>query len=542
MVKEEKQSMHWADQLADQIIARSEREGRAPNVKCQQTPSGGKHIGNLNDVLRAYFPVKAVEERGVKVDFVHTTDDRDPLKDIPAKISDLDGKWHESTPYLKLLNEYYGHPLCRTPDPFGCCKSYSAHFTQVWMDGIELLDVKPKLYSVNEMYEQGKYEECIQTVFAKREEAGKISSEFQATKSAQTIPFDAICPTCGVLGPVDEVDVKNRKVHMTCGGKAIKKKKAEGCGAENWVPWTEGKLQWRFEWPANWKIFNTTFEPFGKDHAEGSWKSGVAICKRIFEIEEPIPFVYEFFLVNGEKMSASKGNVYIVQDMLKVMPKDVFKFFYVKRPEKQRDLDLTKIPQMVDEFDEVERVTFGKSEARSENREENAKRMYDLSVSQIPKHAPVRIQFSLAAQLGQLFSADVCIEKLNELGHMQGATKQDILEAKERVELAVNWAKTYGDASVKVHVLSASEATEQKAKLSDKQKLALKEFADYFTKTNDSEQEQAAKIKATCEATGITPQEFFKAAYLVLIGKERGPKLTTLLNTFDKNQVIRAFN
>ena len=88
--------------------------------------------------------------------------------------------------------------------------------------------------------------------------------------------------------------------------------------------------------------------------------------RRVFEREPPIPFVYEFFLVNSAKMSASKGNVYIVQDMLKVMEPESFVYFYAKRPEKQRDLDLAHLSRMVEEFDEAERVYFGKSEERTE--------------------------------------------------------------------------------------------------------------------------------------------------------------------------------
>ncbi|MFH1751123.1 MAG: hypothetical protein ABH863_05580, partial [Candidatus Micrarchaeota archaeon] len=86
--------MHWADQIADKIIERAHREGAIANVKCQQTPSGAKHIGNLNDVARAFFPYKSVLEKGEKAIFVHTTDDRDPLKDIPLKLPDLEGKMH----------------------------------------------------------------------------------------------------------------------------------------------------------------------------------------------------------------------------------------------------------------------------------------------------------------------------------------------------------------------------------------------------------------------------------------------------------------
>ncbi len=103
--------MHWADQLAEKIIERAKRRGEVANIKCQQTPSGGKHIGNLNDVARAYFPYKAVLERGGKATFVHTTDDRDPLKDIPYKLPDLQGNWHPSKD-LPDMNPHLGKPLC----------------------------------------------------------------------------------------------------------------------------------------------------------------------------------------------------------------------------------------------------------------------------------------------------------------------------------------------------------------------------------------------------------------------------------------------
>ena len=87
------------------------------------------------------------------------------------------------------------------------------------------------------------------------------------------------------------------------------KYKIKGCGHKGEVSFRDGKLPWRFEWPANWGIFNTTFEPFGKEHAEGSWPSGQAIAREIYGFEPPIPHIYEFLLLNGEKMSAhgSKG-------------------------------------------------------------------------------------------------------------------------------------------------------------------------------------------------------------------------------------------
>ena len=522
-------SLHWADQLAEKIIERAHREKIVPNVKCQQTPSGGKHIGNLNDVLRAYFPYKSVIEKGEKCTFVHTTDDRDPLKDIPAKLADLDANWHDAAKFPELKN-FYGKPLVNVPDPFGCCKSYASHFTTVWMKGLEMIGVEPELHSVDALYKKGKFDPYIKMVFEQREKAGKIVSDLQATKDVDYIPFDVFCPNCGGLSNIDDFDLKNKTVHFMCGGKEIKKKKSEGCGHEGWEKWTQGKLQWRFEWPALMGIFNTTFEPFGKDHAEGSWKSVLRIMPEIFKMEPPIPFVYEFFLVNGEKMSASKGNVYIVQDMLKIMEPDPFKFYYVKRPEKQRDLDLGKIFQLVDEFDEAEKAYFGKSEAQSENREENAKRMYDLAMSSIPKNNPNRVSFSFAAQLSQLMPIPLALQKLKELKHIQ--TKEDELLAERRLSVAKQWVELYG----KEHKLSIStpqEANERKAKFNES---VISSLSEYSTHLNEGETEQMIAVKDICKKHNINIAEFFTAAYTVLIGKPRGPKLYTLTSVIGQKR------
>lgn len=524
-------SSFWADQLAEKIVERAGNEKRKPNVKCQQTPSGGKHIGNLNDVLRAYFPVKACEEKGVGVDFVHTTDDRDPLKDIPAKLADLDAEWHSSSRFPWLKDEI-GKPLVLVKDPFGCCDSWAKHFTSVWMDGVYSLGVNPTLYSVDALYKEKKLEPFVVKTFEKIADASSIVKKFQESKAEGYIPFDAICPDCQKLANVDAFNLKTRKVHFTCGGKAIKKKKSEGCGFEGEVGFSQGKLQWRFEWPALWALFHTTFEPFGKDHAEGSWKSGVEIARRVFEIEPPIPFVYEFFLVNNEKMSASKGNVYIVQDLLEIVEPEVFLFFYTKRPEMQRNLELSRAWQMVDEFDATERVYFGVEEARSENREENSKRMYEMTMSKIPAKCPNRISYSFAAAIAQVMTPEKAVERLEELGHLDAENADDVKRAKTRLKLALNWAEKHAPAEAKVALVKDNLNYQ---KLGVREKQALKQFAEVFM--NEGEERQGEELKRIAEANGLKVQDTFKAAYMALIGRERGPKLIPFINALDKEEV-----
>ncbi len=528
--------MHWADHLAEQIIERSKKEGRTPNVKCQQTPSGGKHIGNLNDVLRAWFPVKAVREKGVECEFVHTTDDRDPLKDVPSRIADLSGKWHSTSEYPEI-QKHLGMPLCRVPDPFGCCGSWSEHFTEVWMQGLRAIDINPTLYSVDALYKEGKFEPYIKQVFEKREIAGELISKFQSTKGADYIPFDAICPQCGRLANIDSFNLEKKTVHCVCEGKSIKKKKSEGCGFEGEVPWSEGKLQWRFEWPALMCIFNTTFEPFGKDHFEGSWKSVLEIIPKVFNREPPIPFVYEFFLVNGEKMSASKGNVYIVQDMLKIMEPEVFAMFYTRRPEKQRDLELSKISQLIDEFDETERVYFGKAESRSENREENSKRMYELAMPKIPDKAPVRVPYSFTSELAQLMDDEQALSKLKSLGHLNGASEKDVESARRRIGLARNWVSLYAPPESKYTILSADESITRFILLPDNQKRVLKEFIEMYQMPEATEELLSARAKQLCTEHEVPIADFFSSAYSLLLGRSRGPKLFSFILALDKKLV-----
>ncbi len=522
--------MFWADQIAEKVIERAEKENKIANIKCQQTPSGGKHIGNLNDVARAYYVYKSIILQNKKCEFVHTTDDRDPLKGIPTRISDLNGIWHNASSF-PWLKEWLGKPLYLVPDPFGCCNSWSEHFTKVWMEGLELLGMNPTLYSVNKLYEEGKFEPYIQKVFEKREIVSEIVAKWQTSKSKDYIPFDAICPNCKTLSPIDEFDIENKKVHLKCQGKSIKNKTTEGCGFEGWVPWSQGKLQWRFEWPALWCIFNTTFEPFGKDHAEGSWKSGKEIIKRVFEKEPPIPFVYEFFLVDGKKMSASKGNVYLPQDMEKIMQPEIFNYFYTKRPEKQRDFELSHIYRLVDEFDEVEKVYFGKSSISSELREENTKRMYEMCMNKIPNEFPNRINYSFAATLMQFMNEDQAILRLKELGHVDDMNEK---LARERLKRAHYWVTHHADSEFKIEILSEKQALNLYADLLPSEKNALSSFAESL---DLPEQEQFKQIKQITDEYNIKVKRFFQICYSILIGKDKGPKLLPFIGSLDKEFV-----
>lgn len=543
--------LFWADQIAKQIVERMEREGREPNIKCQQTPSGAKHIGNLNDVVRAYFPSKALHERGVKHTFVHTTDDRDPLKDVPFKMLDLDGKWHKASS-LPEMKKYLGMPLCRVPDPFGCCNSWSEHFTKAWMDGVYMLGMKPDLYSVNDLYSQGKMTKYVRMIFEKIDVAGRIVAKHQKTKDTDYIPFDAICQNCGRLTPINSFDLDSMAVHYACGGKAIKKKKTEGCGHSGEALIADGKLQWRFEWPALMALFGTTYEPFGKDHAEGSWKTAVDVMKDILEIEPPIPYVYEFFLVNGGKMSASVGNVYVVQDILEIMEPEVFLFFYTKRPGRQRNLDLKQLHLMVEDFEHAERVYFEIDKEKNETDRNNLVRSYKMCMAELPEKPPVRIPYQFAALIGQVHADGIenALELLKFTGHLQrnetslrsskatpltdvGKINEDEKErVRKRLMFARNWAQKYAPEEFKIKVNEKPPEVE----LRDNEANAFRALAKEISK-DMGEKELQSRIFDISREHNVEAKRFFQLAYRILINKDSGPRLGPFIVALGRERV-----
>ncbi|MEM4397512.1 MAG: hypothetical protein QW757_02720 [Candidatus Woesearchaeota archaeon] len=83
---------------------------------------------------------------------------------------------------------------------------------------------------------------------------------------------------------------------------------------------------------------------------------------------------------------------------------------------------------------------------------------------------------------------------------------------------------------------------ENKEKLTDKQKQALKLIAQRLKHGKWTEQTLFNEFYTIArDEVNIEPQELFKAAYLVLLGKEKGPKLAPFLLVI-KDKAIKLFD
>jgi lysyl-tRNA synthetase class 1 len=554
----------WADEVADEIESRTPDESIV--IKGGISPSGVPHLGNMNEVMRGYFVAEVLRDRGYGVRQVFTADDRDPLRKVPRKLADLD----ENVVGLEevdagALGRNLGKPYTDVPDPFGCCDSYGDHFATLIERGAEQLGVPIEVVSNTELYERGDLEAVTRDLLADQERAREVLADYQEKVDADYVPFRPICEECGIVTGTDavrSVDLDTGTVEYVCGDIEAGEETIEGCGHEGTATLREGKLPWRFEWPAQWQVLGVDHEPFGKDHAEGSWPSGEDVARNVMGFEPPVPMVYEWFTLDGGPFSSSEGNVILVSEVLELVEPEVLRYFFSKDPGKARDFDVERIDLLVDEFDRFERVHYG--EVEGTDREATiAERAYPYLVvpAQVPRGAlpgelaefdpndgtdraarrafladtfvdRVRFPYTFAAVLG-MFPGEVRAEYAEKQGHLAEDDPGWVREhAFERVGRARTWA---GRTDNEYNYTVADERPD--VEVDEETATALDELADFVAEGRDGEAIQG-HIYETARRHDLDMGEFFGAGYRLFFDQSEGPQLGHFLADLDREFVV----
>ncbi|MFW5949789.1 MAG: lysine--tRNA ligase [archaeon] len=529
---DESNRVFWADAVADVIESREPDEPIV--IKGGVSPSGVPHIGHLNEIVRGYVVAEVLRERGHEVRQLFTSDDKDRLRKLPRRLADLE--WNVvglGEVDAGALGRNLGKPYTSIPDPFGCCDSYGDHFTTLLARSAELLDIPVDVVSNTDRYADGSYEDVTRHVLENREQAREILADYQASVDDEYVPFQVECQSCGILTDgVTEVNPDAGTVAYECRDVEVGEETIDGCGHKGEVTLRDGKLPWRFEWPAQWKVLTVAFEPFGKDHAEGSWPSGVDVAENLLAIEPPVGMVYEWFTLNGDALSSSAGNVITAKEVLELLEPAVLRYFFCKDPRKQRDFDVAHIDQLVGEFDRLEQIYFGEIEADAETRE-RADRIYPIAVGEVHEER-IRIPYTFAAVLGMTDDTDLREEIARREGHIpEDAPEWAVDEALARVDLARAWARRTDneynydlkrDAMPDVEFDTATQA-------------ALDDLAAVVAEGGDGETIQR-RIYELAEEYDLDVGEFFSAGYRLLFDLEEGPKLGPFLAKLDRGFVV----
>ncbi|WP_049921985.1 lysine--tRNA ligase [Halopiger djelfimassiliensis] len=524
----------WADAVADRVEARDPDEPIV--VKGGISPSGVPHLGNVNEIMRGYYVAEVLRERGYEVRQVFTADDRDPLRKLPRTLCDLEGTLVDLGEVdAGALGRNLGTPYTDVPDPFGCCDSYGDHFATIIQDSADALDVPIELVSNTDLYENGALEDVTRFVLEHQDRARKVLSQYQDKVDAEYVPFNPICEACGkITETVTSVDLDGDTptVDYECTDMDAGDRTIEGCGHEGTATLREGKLPWRFEWPAQWQTLGVDFEPFGKDHAEGSWPSGQDVARNVLEIDPPVPMVYEWFTLDGEPFSSSEGNVILVSDVLELLEPAVLRYFFAKDPSKARDFSIERLDQLVDEFDRLEAIYFGEIEGDEDERA-FAERVYPLLVDE-PREERIRLPYTFAAVLGMFDDPDLREDVARKEGHVPDDAPDWAVEgALERVEKARNWARRTGNEFD--YELKRTEIPDHE--FDEATEAALEELADFIEDGHGPEEIQG-EIYEAAKRHDVDVGDFFAAGYRLFFDEEQGPKLGPFLAKVDREFVV----
>ena len=546
------ESLHWADQIAQEVKKRAEKDEILKSivkkkgyiVYDEKTPSGKIHIGAGRGWVMHDAITKSLHDLGLKAKFVLSSDDTDPFDKMNNDLPDS-------------YKKYLGMPFRDIPSPVKGYKSFADYYFTECTDKFEEFGIEAELESTGERYVKGDFNKAIKIILDNADKVNDIYKRFYG-KAPEKLPFNPVCEKCGKIGTTlaYEWDKEREILRYKCKKDLVKW--AEGCNHEGELSLYNGngKFPWKVEWAAKWPTVGVVCEFAGKDHFTygGARTIAVAISDEILDYPPPYPSTrkdtgkgYEFFTVGGKKMSTSKGEGIGFAEVTNYAPANILRYLLVAtRPYAVIDFDPINTNDLIllyERFDKTERIYYGKLKLDNKHELQKHKRIYELShIGKIRKSMPLQVPFTVASIMIQAaLDEDKAIELLKKTGHiLKDVSKEDLGYLRERIKFAKKWVHEFAPEQFRFKVQD-KVSDETRKKLNEKQKRALHLLANALEKREWDENSLYEEFYNICKETDIEPKDFFEAAYLVLIGKEKGPKLASFILTLGKERAIKLF-
>lgn len=507
--------MFWADKVAEEIKKRNLPLEWVDDMK---TPSGKIHVGALRGVVIHDLAYKALKDAGVNAKYTYIFDNHDPMDGLPVYLDQ------------EKYSKYLGLPLYKVPSPIEGYENYADYYAKDFINVFTKIGCNPEILWSTDLYKSGKMNELIRTSLDRHDDIRHVYEELYGKELPKNwYPFQVYCTNCGKVSTTQVTDWDGNDVSFICN--IDKLDWTKGCGTSGKTsPFSDeneirGKLPWKIEWSAKWKVLGITVEGAGKDHMSrgGSHDLTSIICKKIFEYPVPYSIPYEFFLVGGKKMSSSKGRGFSASDMLEILPVELLRFVMVRTKMTQAiEFDPNNpdtIPALFDEYQEAANAFFEKDGS-------DLARIFELSqIDGIVR--PPSLRFKILAQWVQM-------------PNMQEAIKEEGLE--DWAKYARIWVERF--ASEKDKFLIQQEIPNV-SRLSSDQKEYLSSLVSFFENPTSAEELQTA-IYEKAKEKGISSTDAFKAIYTAFLGKDHGPKAAWLLQglepEFVRNRLMETSN
>lgn len=564
----------WVSRFADEVIEESERRapGKPVVVASGLSPSGPIHLGNLREVMTPHLVADEIRRRGRQVRHLISWDDYDRYRKVPAGIAGVDDSWAE----------HIGKPLTSVPAPKGSSyPNWAEHFKAAMTESLAELGVEFDGISQTAQYTSGAYREQILHAMRHRGDIDAILDQYRTKKapakkqqqkavdeaeleaaegsgaaaeddgssgSAGYFPYKPYCGNCGKdLTTVTSYDDDSTELAYTC----------TACGFAETVRLSEfnrGKLVWKVDWPMRWAYEGVIFEPSGVDHSSpgSSFQVGGQIAP-IFGGTQPIGPMYAFVGISGmAKMSSSRGGVPTPADALKIMEPQLLRWLYARRRPNQSfkiafDQEIQRL------YDEWDKLAAKVAEGSALPGDVAAyTRAVGTAAGELPR-TPRPLPYRTLASVADITAghADQALRILSELDPEQPLGSLE--EVRPRYDKAEAWINAHVPADQRTIVRdepdgellkSLDEASAQSVRL------LLDGLAEHWSLDGLTHLVYGVpKVQAGFSADA-TPKElpaeiktaqrtFFALLYHLLVGRDTGPRLPTLLLAVGQERVRR---
>ncbi len=553
----------WVSRFADEVIAEAERRAPGKPIVCASglSPSGPIHLGNLREVMTPHLVADEIRRRGVACEHLISWDDYDRLRRVPVGI---DQSW----------NEHIGKPLSSVPAPPGSEHlNWAEHFKAPLVTALAELGIEYRPISQTEMYTSGAYRDQILLAMRERATIDGILGQYRTKKTlpedadeaaaaegsgaadeedgsaaAGYFPYKPYCPVCNtdattVTGYHDESTV----LSFTC-----------ACGHAHTVPLTEydhGKLVWKVDWPMRWAYEGVVFEPSGVDHTSpgSSFVVGSQIVRAVFGAEPPIGPMYAFVGVSGmAKMSSSKGGVPIPGDALRIMEPPLLRWLYARRRPNQsfKVAFDQEVQRLYDEWDALERRIAAGTAAPADVTSHS--RAVETAAGRLPL-TPRVVPYRTLASVVDVTTGDAeqTLRILRDLDPTDPVTSLD--EVRPRLDCAQHWVATQVPADQRTQVRAEPDVA-LLTSLAPNERESLRLLLDGLdthwsldgltTLVYGVPKTQLGlplDTKPTPELK-VAQRTFFALLYRLLVGRDTGPRLPTLLLAVGADRVRKLLS
>ncbi|MFF0808680.1 lysine--tRNA ligase [Streptomyces albogriseolus] len=572
IVAQSTETTDWVSRFADEVIEESERRapGKPVVVASGLSPSGPIHLGNLREVMTPHLVADEIRRRGYQVRHLISWDDYDRYRKVPAGVPGVDETWAE----------HIGKPLTSVPAPKGSAyPNWAEHFKAAMIQSLAELGVEFDGISQTEQYTSGVYREQILHAMRHRGDIDAILAQYRTKKapakkqqqkpvdeaeleaaegsgaaaeddgssgSAGYFPYKPYCGNCEKdLTTVTSYDDDSTELTYSC----------TSCGFSETVRLNEfnrGKLVWKVDWPMRWAYEGVIFEPSGVDHSSpgSSFQVGGQIVG-IFGGKQPIGPMYAFVGISGmAKMSSSKGGVPTPADALQIMEPQLLRWLYARRRPNQsfKVAFDQEIQRLYDEWDRLEaKVADGTALPADVAAHSRAVRTASGELPRTPRPLPYRTLASVADITAG--HEDQALRILSDLDPANPLASLD--EARPRYGKAEAWINTHVPADQRTIVRDEPD-TELLKSLDEQGRESLRLLLDGLAGNWSLDGLThlvygVPKVQAGFSADA-TPKElppeiktsqrsFFALLYQLLVSRDTGPRLPTLLLAVGQERV-----